>query len=102
MRIVDVSAAAAAAVTGATVVDTVAAAGDGADCLFTSLPGPAEVEATVAAVLATNRGPAVLVDLSTDAPDVVRRLLHEALAAAGVGFVRHASPVVGSRPSPAS
>lgn len=74
---------------GAELAASPAAAADGADVVFCSLPGPAEVREVVTGadgVLAAGRPPAVLVDLSTNAVDVVREL-RERCAAAGVAFV---------------
>jgi 3-hydroxyisobutyrate dehydrogenase len=63
-----------------------AEAAAGCEVLFTSLPGPAEVEATVAPVHgAISRG-AAWFDLSTNSPDVVRKI-HADLAKGGVHFL---------------
>ena len=60
-----------------------AEAAAGCEVLFTSLPGPAEVEATAAAVReAMSRG-AAWFDLSTNSPEVVRRL-HKSFLEKGV------------------
>ncbi|MDN3566363.1 NAD(P)-dependent oxidoreductase [Paeniroseomonas aquatica] len=62
------------------------------DVILTSLPTPKHVEA-VAAVIGAHAGAGtVLIDLSTNAPAVVRRLAEE-LAAKGIGFLD--SPVTG-------
>lgn len=54
--------------------NSAAEAAAGCEVLFTSLPGPAEVETTAASVRgALSRG-AAWFDLSTNSPDVVRRL----------------------------
>jgi 3-hydroxyisobutyrate dehydrogenase-like beta-hydroxyacid dehydrogenase len=65
--------------------------------VFLSLPGPPEVESAVTGpdgVLAAEPLPAHVVDLSTNAPGVVRKL-HERCAADGVGFLD--APVSGGR-----
>lgn len=63
-----------------------AEAAAGCEVLFTSLPGPAEVEATVAPVRgAISRG-AAWFDLSTNSPEVVRRI-HAELANSDVHFL---------------
>lgn len=83
---------------GAELASSPAAAADGADAVFCSLPGPAEVREVVTGadgVLTAGRPPAVLVDLSTNAVDVVRDL-RERCAAAGVAFVD--APVSGGLP----
>jgi 3-hydroxyisobutyrate dehydrogenase-like beta-hydroxyacid dehydrogenase len=51
-----------------------AEAAAGCEVLFTSLPGPAEVEATAAAVRGAMCRGAAWFDLSTNSPEVVRRL----------------------------
>jgi len=51
-----------------------AEAAAGCEVLFTSLPGPAEVEATAASVRETMSRGAAWFDLSTNSPEVVRRL----------------------------
>jgi len=51
-----------------------AEAAAGCEVLFTSLPGPAEVEATAAAVREAIPRGAAWFDLSTNSPEVVRRL----------------------------
>jgi len=63
-----------------------AEAAAGCEVLFTSLPGPAEVEAIAAPVRgAISRG-AAWFDLSTNSPDVVRRI-HAEMAKRGVHFL---------------
>lgn len=63
-----------------------AEAAAGCEVLFTSLPGPAEVEATAASVRgAISRG-AAWFDLSTNSPEVVRRI-HAELAKSDVHFL---------------
>jgi 3-hydroxyisobutyrate dehydrogenase len=54
-----------------------------AGIIFTSLPGPKEVEAVAAEILAAAQPGAAWFDLSTNSPDVVRRL-HGPCAARGV------------------
>lgn len=51
-----------------------AEAAAGCEVLFTSLPGPAEVEATAASVRGAISGGVAWFDLSTNSPEVVRRL----------------------------
>jgi 3-hydroxyisobutyrate dehydrogenase-like beta-hydroxyacid dehydrogenase len=85
------------AVSGATAVESAAAAAAGAACVYLSLPGPPDVSAAVTGldgILAADPPPRHVVDLSTNSPDVVRQL-HERCAAAGVGFVD--APVSGGR-----
>lgn len=97
VAVFDVVAAAASAIEGARPARSPADAANGAVCVFLSLPGPAEVDAAVTGadgVLAAGEPPQVVVDLSTNAPDVVR-LLHERCATVGVGFVD--APVSGGR-----
>jgi 3-hydroxyisobutyrate dehydrogenase-like beta-hydroxyacid dehydrogenase len=66
--------------------NSAAEAAAGCEVLFTSLPGPAEVEATAAALRgAISRG-AAWFDLSTNSPDVVRKL-HAELARSQVYFL---------------
>ena len=63
-----------------------AEAAAGCEVLFTSLPGPAEVEATARSVCgAISRG-AAWFDLSTNSPEVVRRI-HAELAQSDVHFL---------------
>ena len=90
VTVYDASPAAADGVDGATRVDDVT--GIHAECVFHSLPGPTEVEPVVGGLVSNT--PATIVDLSTNSPDVVRRL-HERCAAAGVAFVD--APVSGGR-----
>ncbi len=62
---------------GAAWADTPAQAADGAEVVFTSLPGPPEVEAVAlgeAGLLQGMRAGAVWFDLTTNSPAVVRRL----------------------------
>ncbi len=97
VRVFDRSSSAMGSVEGATPCESAAAAATGAACVFLSLPGPADVEAAVtgpAGVLAAEPRTAVVVDLSTNSPDVVRAM-HERCAAVGVGFVD--APVSGGK-----
>jgi 3-hydroxyisobutyrate dehydrogenase len=94
VRVYDRSPAAMESVAGASAATSAAAAASGAACVFLSLPGPPDVEAAIGEVLAADPLPAHVVDLSTNSPDVVRRL-HERCAAAGIGFVD--APVSGGR-----
>ncbi|MEO5900111.1 MAG: NAD(P)-dependent oxidoreductase, partial [Ilumatobacteraceae bacterium] len=82
---------------GATMATSAAAAAAGVACVFLSLPGPDDVVAAVTGadgILAAGPLPAHVVDLSTNSPDVVRRM-HELCAAVGIGFVD--APVSGGR-----
>jgi 3-hydroxyisobutyrate dehydrogenase len=63
-----------------------AEAAAGCEVLFTSLPGPAEVEATAASVRGAISGGAAWFDLSTNSPEVVRRI-HAELAKSDVHFL---------------
>ena len=97
VRVYDHSASAMGRVVGATPTDSAAAAAAGAACVFLSLPGPPDVVAAVtgpAGVVAADPLPRFVVDLSTNSPEVVRRL-HARCASAGVGFVD--APVSGGR-----
>jgi 3-hydroxyisobutyrate dehydrogenase-like beta-hydroxyacid dehydrogenase len=97
VRVFDRSSEAMGSVEGATRYESAAAATAGAACVFLSLPGPADVEAAVtgpAGVLAAEPPTAVVVDLSTNSPDVVRAM-YERCAAVGVGFVD--APVSGGK-----
>ena len=74
---------------GATWAATPREAAAGADVVFTSLPGPPEVEAVITGengILAGLAPDAALFDLSTNAPALVRRL-HAAFAERGVHFL---------------
>jgi len=71
---------------GATWADTPRGTAEGAEVVFTSLPGPPEVEAVAlgaAGLLAGLAADAAYFDLTTNAPSLVRRL-HAAFAARGV------------------
>jgi len=80
---------------GATWVDSARKLAEAADIVFTSLPGPREVEEVALAedgLLAGMRRGTAWFDLSTNSPTVVRRL-HEHFAAKGVAMLD--SPVSG-------
>jgi len=68
---------------GATWADSARKVADAADVVFTSLPGPKEVEAVSEALLAGMRNGTAWFDLSTNSPTVVRRL-SERFAAKGI------------------
>ena len=71
---------------GATWADTPRGTAEGAEVVFTSLPGPPEVEAVAlgaAGLLAGLAADAAYFDLTTNAPSLVRRV-HAAFAARGV------------------
>ena len=71
---------------GATWADSVRKVADAADVVFTSLPGPKEVEAVSEALLAGMRNGTTWFDLSTNSPTVVRRL-SERFAAKGIAML---------------
>ncbi len=74
---------------GATSAPSAAAAAAGAEAVFLSLPGPDQVHDAVAGpdgVLAAEPPPALIVDLSTNSPEVVAELA-AACSAVGVGFL---------------
>jgi 3-hydroxyisobutyrate dehydrogenase len=74
---------------GATWAGSARAVAEAADVVFTSLPGPREVEAVALAedgLLAGMRRGTAWFDLSTNSPTVVRRL-HERFAAKGVAML---------------
>lgn len=85
---------------GAAVVGSAAAAAREADVVFVSLPGPKEVEEAVLApqvgVLARLRRDAVCIDLTTNAPQTIRRLA-DSCGKRGVRFLD--SPVSGRPPN---
>jgi 3-hydroxyisobutyrate dehydrogenase-like beta-hydroxyacid dehydrogenase len=81
---------------GARWADGPAAVADAARVVFLSLPGPAEVDAVVHALLPAARPGDVLVDLSTNALGTVRRL-HAEAAAVGVEYLD--APVSGGPPA---
>jgi len=68
---------------GATWADSARKVADAADVVFTSLPGPKEVEAVSEALLAGMCNGTAWFDLSTNSPTVVRRL-SERFAAKGI------------------
>ena len=71
---------------GARWAGTVSEAARGAEVVFTSLPGPPEVESVADALLDAMQPGAAWFDLSTNSPTVVRRL-HERCAAKGVAML---------------
>ena len=66
--------------------NSAAEAAAGCEVLFTSLPGPAEVEATAAAVRGAISGGTAWFDLSTNSPEVVRKI-HAEMAKSQVCFL---------------
>ena len=68
---------------GATWAADPRAAADGAEAVFTSLPGPREVEAVASGLLEAMKPGAAWFDLSTNDPGLMRRL-HERFAARGI------------------
>ena len=68
---------------GARWAESAAAAAQGVDVLFTSLPGPPDVQAVAGAVRDVLRPGTAWFDLTTNSPDIVRRL-HASLVARGV------------------
>jgi 3-hydroxyisobutyrate dehydrogenase len=81
-------------VAGAAWADSPAAAVADAEVTFTSLPGPAEVEAVAGRIGPALARNAAWFDLTTNSPSCVRRV-HAALAALGVQFLD--APVSGGR-----
>lgn len=71
---------------GARWAATPAEAALGAEVVFSSLPGPAEVEAVANAILPVMTPGSAYVDLSSNAPSLVRRL-EAAFTARGVGML---------------
>lgn len=71
---------------GARWADSPAEAARDADVVFTSLPGPREVEAVADGLFGAMRAGAAWFDLSTNSPTVVRRL-HQRFAAKGVAML---------------
>ena len=59
---------------GARWADSAAAAADGAEVVFTSLPGPPDVEATAATLGKAMKPGSAWFDLTTNSPDVVRKI----------------------------
>ena len=85
---------------GASWADSAEDAASGCEMLWTSLPGPAQVESVLlgneAAVLSAMPDGAVLVDTTTNDPDVARRV---ADACAGRGITMLDAPVSGRPPT---
>jgi len=77
---------------GAAWADSARKVAEAADVVFTSLPGPREVESVAEELLAGMRKGTVWFDLSTNSPTVVRRL-SERFAARGIAMLD--SPVSG-------
>ena len=77
---------------GAGWVDSARKVGEASDVVFTSLPGPREVESVAEELLAGMRKGTAWFDLSTNSPTVVRRLC-ERFAAKGIAMLD--SPVSG-------
>jgi 3-hydroxyisobutyrate dehydrogenase len=71
---------------GATWADSPRAVGAAADVVFTSLPGPPEVEAVARELLESLRPGSAYFDLSTSSPTLARRL-HAEFAARGVALL---------------
>jgi 3-hydroxyisobutyrate dehydrogenase len=71
---------------GARWAESAADAARGADVVFTSLPGPREVESVADGLLEAMYPGAAWFDLSTNSPTVVRRL-HQRFAAKGVAML---------------
>lgn len=68
------------AVAGTRWADSAAGAAEGCEALFTSLPGPVEVEAVCTALQGTLRPGAAWFELSTNSPACIHRI-HQAMAA---------------------
>jgi 3-hydroxyisobutyrate dehydrogenase-like beta-hydroxyacid dehydrogenase len=85
---------------GARVADSPGATAEGADIVFSSLPGPAEVETAALdadrGILARLRRGASYIDLTTNAPGTIR-LVAEAAKKRGIAFLD--SPVSGRPPT---
>jgi 3-hydroxyisobutyrate dehydrogenase-like beta-hydroxyacid dehydrogenase len=77
---------------GAAWADSARKVGEAADVVFTSLPGPREVESVAEELLGAMRKGGAWFDLSTNSPTVVRRL-HQRFAAKGIAMLD--SPVSG-------
>lgn len=71
---------------GATWADSARKVGEAADVVFTSLPGPREVESVAEELLQGMRRGTAWFDLSTNSPTVVRRLC-ERFAAKGIAML---------------
>ena len=102
LRVYDIRRAATGALVaqGAVVADTPRAAAEGVDAVFTSLPGPNDVAAAVldpqSGVLAGLPSGAAYIDLTTNAPSMIRRVA-DACRERGVVFLD--SPVSGRPPN---
>jgi 3-hydroxyisobutyrate dehydrogenase len=81
-------------VPGAAWAESAAAAAKDAEAVFTSLPGPKEVEALATEIAPALARGAAWFDLTTNSPACVRRV-HQSLAARGVQFLD--APVSGGR-----
>jgi len=85
---------------GAGLAETPRAAAEGVDAVFTSLPGPAEVEVAVldpeAGILRGMPSGAAYIDLTTNAPNTIR-LLAERCGERGIAFLD--APVSGRPPN---
>ncbi len=85
---------------GAAVANSPEGAVAGVEAVFTSLPGPSEMEATALdpdhGILATLRPGATYIDLTTNAPGTIRRVA-EAAAERGIAFLD--APVSGRPPT---
>ncbi len=71
---------------GAAWADSAEEVGRGSDVVFTSLPGPPEVEAVAGSLLQSMRDGSAWFDLSTNSPTLVRRL-HGQFAQRGIHFL---------------
>ena len=71
---------------GATWADSARRVAEASDVVFTSLPGPREVESVAEELLAGMRKGTAWFDLSTNSPTLVRRL-HERFAAKGIAML---------------
>ena len=85
---------------GAALAETPRAAAESADAVFTSLPGPGEVEAAVldpvSGILRGMPGGAAYIDLTTNAPSTIRRLAEQCH---GLGVTFMDAPVSGRPPN---
>src|SRR5438445_5189427 len=85
---------------GAAVADTPRAVAQGSEVVFTSLPGPGEVEKAAldpqTGLLAGLPGGGAYIDLTTNAPGMIRRLA-TACGERGIGFLD--APVSGRPPN---
>ena len=79
---------------GATWADSARKVAEAADVVFTSLPGPRDVEAVAEELLAGMRKGTAWFDLSTNSPTVVRRL-HERFGGKGISMLD--APVSGDK-----